>query len=90
LNFPRSAQTSQGPGAAGHNLGLGFDLVHRLTSELSTRPHPMTQMLRRLAFILLGRRQNLHRTASLFDRRNGGFGSAVNLDGQFGFEFATT
>src|SRR6266852_3537644 len=47
----------------------------------------MTQMLRRLAFVLLGRRQDFHRAARLLDRRDGGFRSAVNLDGQLGLEF---
>src|SRR5258708_4183680 len=47
----------------------------------------MTQMLRRLAFILLCRRQDFHRAARLLDRRDGGFRSAVNLDIQLGLEF---
>src|SRR5258705_3058203 len=46
----------------------------------------MTQMLRRLAFVLLGRRQDFHRAARLLDRRDGGFRSAVNLDIQLGLE----
>src|SRR6185437_7806672 len=50
----------------------------------------MTQMLRRLAFILLGRRQDFYRAARLLDRRDGGFRSAVYLDRQLGLEFATT
>src|SRR6267143_3743033 len=48
----------------------------------------MTQMLRRLAFVLLCRRQDFHRTSRLLDRRDGGFRSAVNLDIQLGLEFA--
>src|SRR5882757_5794665 len=52
------------------------------------RRRAMTQMLRRLAFVLLCRRQDLHRAARLFDRRDGGFRSAVNLDRQLGLEFA--
>src|SRR5260370_26177796 len=48
----------------------------------------MTQMLRRLAFVLLCRRQDFHRAARLLDRRDGGFRSAVNLDIQLGLEFA--
>src|SRR5258707_13085264 len=47
----------------------------------------MTQMLRRLAFILLCRRQDFHRAARLLDRRNGGLRRAVNLDTQLGFQF---
>src|SRR5258708_12889333 len=50
----------------------------------------MTQMLRRLAFVLLRRRQDFHRTARLLDRRDGGFRSAVNLDIQFRLEFTAT
>src|SRR6202022_2676299 len=49
----------------------------------------MTQMLRRLAFVLLRRRQDFHRAARLLDRRDGGFRSAVNLDSQPGLEFTT-
>src|SRR5712671_1013980 len=49
----------------------------------------MTQMLRRLAFVLLGRGQDLDRAAGLLDRRDGGFRSAVNLDVQLGLEFTT-
>src|ERR1700756_3928154 len=47
----------------------------------------MTQMLRRLAFVLR-RRQDFHRAARLLDRRDGGFGSAVDLDRDLGLEFA--
>src|SRR5258708_27813734 len=46
----------------------------------------MTQMLRRLAFVLLGRRQDFHRAARLLDRRDGGFRSAMNLDIKLGLE----
>src|ERR1700730_594849 len=49
----------------------------------------MTQKLRRLAFFRLGGRQNLDRAAGLLDRRDGGFRSAMDLDGQLGLEFAT-
>src|SRR6476620_10009360 len=45
----------------------------------------MTQMLRRLAFVL-GRRQDLYRAARLLDRRDGGFRRAVHLDIQLGLE----
>src|ERR1700704_7140250 len=48
----------------------------------------MTQMLRRLAFVLLGRRQDFHRTARLLDRRDRGFRRTVNLDRQLGLDFA--
>src|SRR5713226_3478441 len=65
---------------AGHYLVLGFDK----SIVLSCR---MTQMLRRLAFVLF-RRQDFHRAARLLDRRDGGFRSAVNLDIQLGLEFA--
>src|ERR1700704_1332512 len=44
----------------------------------------MTQMLRRLAFFLLGRSQDLHRAAGLFDRRDRGLRGAVRLDGELG------
>src|SRR5450631_4037333 len=50
----------------------------------------MTQKLRRLAFVLLCRRQDFHRAARLLDRRNGGFRSAVNLDRQLGLDFTTS
>src|ERR1700731_3969072 len=49
----------------------------------------MTQMLRRLAFVLLCRRQDFHRAAGLLDRRDGGFRGAVNLDIQLGLDFTT-
>ena len=48
-------------------------------------------ILRRLlfgAFFLLGRRKDFHRAARLLDRRDGGFGGAVNLDIQLGLDFA--
>src|SRR6266702_5056941 len=48
----------------------------------------MTQMLRRLAFVLLGRSQHLHGATGLFDRRDRGFRGAVHLDGDLGPEFA--
>src|SRR5882757_540407 len=48
----------------------------------------MTQMLRRLAFLLLGRSQYLHRAAGLFNRRDRGFRGAMHLDGELGLEFA--
>src|SRR6476660_2031015 len=47
----------------------------------------MTQMLRRLAFVLRSRRQDFHRAARLLDRRNGGFRRAVNLDIELGLQF---
>src|SRR6266403_2202232 len=46
----------------------------------------MTQMLRRLAFVRLCRRQDFHRAARLLDRRNGGFRRAVDLDIELGFQ----
>ena len=49
----------------------------------------MTQMLRRLAFVFLGRCQDLDRAARLLDRRDGGLGGAVHLDIQLGLELAT-
>src|ERR1700683_1537354 len=49
----------------------------------------MTQMLRRLTFVLLCRRQDFHRAARLLDRRDGGFRGAVNLDIQLGLDFTT-
>src|SRR6266480_3666620 len=68
------------------------------SASISPSSHPpdcplgpaMTQMLRRLAFVLLCRRQDLHRAASLLDRRDGGFRSAVNLDIQLGLEFTAS
>src|SRR5882757_2983241 len=48
----------------------------------------MTQMLRRLAFFLLGRSQDLHRPAGLFDRRDRGFRGAMHLNGELGLDFA--
>src|ERR1700722_3560944 len=50
----------------------------------------MTQMLRRLAFVLLGRRQDFHRAARLLDRRDGGFRSAVHFDRQLGLDFTAS
>ena len=46
----------------------------------------MTQMLRRLAFVLLRGGKDFHRAARLLDRRDGGFGGAVYLDRQLGLE----
>src|SRR3954452_5430135 len=46
-------------------------------------------MLRRLAFVLFGRSQDLHRAARLLDRRDGGFRCAMDLDVQLGLEFTT-
>src|SRR5579859_3686833 len=48
----------------------------------------MTQMLRRLAFVLLDRGQDFHRAAGLLDRCDGGFRRTVNLDIELGLEFA--
>src|SRR6202163_1485578 len=56
--------------------------------QIARMKRAMTQMLRRLAFVLLCRRQDLHRAARLLDRRDGGFRRAVNLDRQLGLEFA--
>src|SRR5882757_4731324 len=50
----------------------------------------MTQMLRRLAFCLLGWSQDLHGTAGLFDRRDRRFRGAVHLDGELRLDFAAT
>src|ERR1700712_4256900 len=54
--------------------------------RISRDRRAMTQMLRRLAFFLLGRSQNLHRAAGLFDRRDRGFRGAMRLDGQLGLD----
>src|SRR6201996_6880302 len=48
----------------------------------------MTQMLRRLAFVLGDRRQDLHRTAALLDRRYRGLGRAMDFDVELGLDFA--
>src|ERR1700722_7341422 len=48
----------------------------------------MTQMLRRLAFVLGHRRQDLHRAAGLLDRGDRGFGGAVDLDIELGLDLA--
>src|SRR4051812_24619152 len=48
----------------------------------------MTQMLRRLAFVFGGRRQDLDRSSRLLDRRDGGLGGAMHLDVELGLEFA--
>ena len=45
-------------------LVLGFDKSIIL-------PYRMTQMLRRLAFVLLGRCKDFYRAACLLDRRDG-------------------
>src|SRR3569832_821083 len=65
---------------AGHYLVLGFDM----SLILSCR---MTQMLRRFAFVLFGRSQNLHRAARLLDRGDSGNGCDMDLDVQLGLEF---
>src|SRR6202158_3816238 len=57
--------------------------------QIARMKRTMTQMLRRLAFVLLCRRQDFHRAARLLDRRDGGFRSAVNLDRQLGLDFTT-
>src|SRR5215212_11512981 len=64
---PPSRCHARGPGHsadAGHYLVLGFDKSIIL-------PCRMTQMLRRLAFVLLGRCKDFHRAARLLDRRDG-------------------
>ena len=58
--MPQWAETAD----AGHYLVLGL----YKSIILSCR---MTQMLRRLAFVLLGGRQDLHRAAGLLDRGDG-------------------
>src|SRR5258708_26337879 len=50
--------------------------------RIACRERAMTQMLRRLAFVLPGRSQDLHRAAGLFDRSDRGFRGAANLDGE--------
>src|ERR1700733_4770672 len=57
--------------------------------QIARRRRTMTQMLRRLAFVLCWR-QDFHRAARLLDRRDRGFRSAVNLDRELGLEFTTT
>src|ERR1700761_3552242 len=49
----------------------------------------MTQMLRRLAFVLLGRRQDLDRAARLLDRLDRRLRGAVDFDVELGPEFTT-
>ena len=61
---------------------LGFDKSIVLLADRPRFTRAMTQMLRRLALFLLGRSQNLHRTAGLFDRRDRGFRGAMHLDGE--------
>src|SRR6185312_7332809 len=73
---------------AGHYLVLGFDKVHWSIVPTPAHRRAMTQMLRRLAFVLLGRGQDLHRAAGLLDRSNRGFGGTVHLDRELGLEFA--
>src|SRR5512134_2596916 len=73
---------------AGHYLVLGFDKSIALTCGQPAIKPTMTQMLRRLAFFLLGRGQDLHGTAGILDRRNRGLRGAVHLDRELGLEFA--
>src|SRR3954447_21388389 len=73
---------------AGHYLVLGFDKSIALTCGSPAHGRAMTQMLRRLAFFLLGRGQDLHGAAGLLDRRDRGLGGAVHLDRELGLEFA--
>src|SRR5512133_2591760 len=54
--------------------------------QIARTKRAMTQMLRRLAFVLFCRRQDFHRAARLLDRRNGGFRRAVNLDIELGLQ----
>ena len=49
----------------------------------------MTQMLRRFAFVLFGRSQDLYRAARLLDRGDSGFRCAMDFDGQLGLEFTS-
>src|SRR3954452_8221266 len=72
---------------AGHYLVLGFDKSIALTCRSPADGRAMTQMLRRLAFVLLGRGQDLHGAAGLLDRRDRGLGGAVHLDRELGLEF---
>src|SRR5256884_5112187 len=59
-----------------------------LTCGSPAHGQAMTQMLRRLAFFLLGRGQDLHGAAGLLDRRDRGLGGAVHLDRELGLELA--
>src|SRR5882724_10459321 len=86
---PFTPQALVGPSAdAGHYLVLGFDKSIVLSADRPRFTRAMTQMLRRLAFFLLGRSQDLHGATGLFDRRDRGFRGAVHLDGDLGLEFA--
>src|SRR6185295_8676673 len=82
--MPRSGLSAD----AGHYLVLGYDKSIILSCGLPATKRAMTQMLRRLAFVLLGRGQDLHRAAGLLDRSNRGFGGTVHLDRELGLEFA--
>src|SRR5215217_9079494 len=82
--MPRSGLSAD----AGHYLVLGFDKSIGQSCGSSAHGRAMTQMLRRLAFFLLGRGQDLHRAAGLLDRRDRGFRGAVRLDRELGLEFA--
>src|SRR5579863_6022311 len=73
---------------AGHYLVLRADKSIGRPAILPTPAQPMTQMLRRLAFVPLDRRQDLDRAAGLFDRCNRGLGGAVNLDIELGLDLA--
>src|ERR1700694_700387 len=55
--------------------------------QIARMKRTMTQMLRRLAFVLLCRRQDFHRAARLSAPRDRRFRRAVNLDVQLGLEF---
>src|SRR3954462_13677248 len=86
---PLAASPVRLSAGAGHYLVLGFDKSIVLSADRPRFTPAMTQMLRGLAFFLLGRSQNLHRAAGLFDRLDRGFRGAVHLDGDLGLEFAT-
>src|ERR1700683_3007039 len=62
-----------------HYLGPGFDKSIVLCADWPLRMRAMTQMLRRLAFVLFGRREDLHRAARLLDRRDRGFRGTMDL-----------
>src|SRR5262245_52936376 len=86
---PCCRYSGPGPSAVtGYYLVSGFDKSIVPASKLPARSRAMTQMLRRLAFVFLGRRQDFRRTARLLDRRDGGLGGAVHLDVQLGLELA--
>src|SRR6476659_3788981 len=82
--MPRAGQSAD----AGHYLVLGYDKSIILSCGLPATKRAMTQMLRRLAFFLLGRGQDLHGAAGLLDRLDRGFRGAVHLDRELGLEFA--